>query len=60
VGEEHGRVLEPGDQAVPGLSAVVLTSHPSSVLRLRDRDERHAAVATLVDDLRVAAELRGA
>lgn len=57
VGEERGRVLEPGPKAVPGLSAVVLTSHPSSVLRLRERSERHAAIESLVADLRAAGNL---
>ncbi len=57
VGDERGQVLEPGSKAVAGLAAVVLTSHPSSVLRLRDRDERHAAMDSLVDDLRVAGNI---
>ena len=60
VGDERGQVLEPDERAVPGLVSVVLTSHPSSVLRLRERSERHAAVDALVDDFRVAAELTGA
>lgn len=34
---------------------VILTAHPSSVLRQRDRDARHAATEALVADLRVAA-----
>jgi DNA polymerase len=55
VGDERGQVLEPDQRAVPGLSAVVLTSHPSSVLRLRERAERQAALAAIVDDLRTAA-----
>jgi DNA polymerase len=42
------------------VSSVVLTSHPSSVLRLRERSERHAAIDALVADFRVASELRGA
>jgi len=60
VGEERGRVIEPGEKTVPGVSAVVLTSHPSSVLRLRDRDERRDSIAAIADDLRVAAELTDA
>ena len=59
VGAERGQVLEPDPRAVPGLSAVVLTSHPSSVLRLRERSERASAVSSLVDDLRTAAAVRG-
>ena len=57
IGEERGRVLEPGPKAVGGFSAALLTSHPSSVLRLRDREERHAAVDSLVADLRVAGNI---
>jgi DNA polymerase len=34
---------------------VLATVHPSSLLRIPDEDERHAAMARLVDDLRVAA-----
>jgi len=34
---------------------VLVTAHPSAVLRLRDRAERHAAMAALAADLRVAA-----
>ncbi|WP_312028677.1 UdgX family uracil-DNA binding protein [Cellulosimicrobium composti] len=33
---------------------VVLTTHPSALLRVRDRGERDAAFAALVDDLRLA------
>jgi uracil-DNA glycosylase family protein len=39
---------------------VLITAHPSSLLRLRDRDERHAALGALVDDLRTAAAVTGA
>jgi DNA polymerase len=60
VGDERGQVLEPDQRAVPGLASVVLTSHPSSVLRLRERSERHAAIDDLVADLHVASELTGA
>ncbi|QGQ20433.1 UdgX family uracil-DNA binding protein [Cellulomonas sp. JZ18] len=49
VGTERGRVLDAGGRAV------VVTAHPSSVLRLRERAEREAATAAIVDDLRVAA-----
>ena len=34
---------------------VLVTAHPSAVLRLRDRDARHAALDALAADLRVAA-----
>jgi uracil-DNA glycosylase len=60
IGAERGQVLEPGPRAVAGTPSVVLTSHPSSILRLRDRDERRAAKAALVDDLRAAAAVKGA
>jgi DNA polymerase len=36
---------------------VVVTRHPSSVLRLREREERRAALDELADDLRFAATL---
>lgn len=35
---------------------VVLTTHPSALLRVRDRAQREAAFAALVDDLRLAAD----
>lgn len=39
----------------------IVTRHPSSVLRMRERESRHAALAELVEDLRRAAALaRGA
>jgi uracil-DNA glycosylase family protein len=36
---------------------VVVTRHPSSVLRMKEKDERHAALQELVDDLKFAAKL---
>jgi uracil-DNA glycosylase len=36
---------------------VVVTRHPSSVLRMQEREERRAALAELVEDLRRAAKL---
>jgi DNA polymerase len=50
IGEERGTPLEAG-----GRQAVV-TVHPSSILRLREREERDAALEGLVADLGVAAE----
>ncbi|MGH7017311.1 MAG: UdgX family uracil-DNA binding protein [Caulobacteraceae bacterium] len=38
-------------------SIALVTFHPSRLLRLRGRDERHAAFAELVDDLSLAASL---
>jgi uracil-DNA glycosylase family protein len=49
VGRDRGRLLE--TELAP---AALLTAHPSSVLRERDADARHAALAALVSDLRVA------
>jgi DNA polymerase len=60
IGAERGQVLEPGPKAVAGTPSVVLTTHPSSILRLRDSGERRAAKKALVDDLRTAAAVRGA
>jgi uracil-DNA glycosylase family protein len=50
IGAERGTPLE-----VQGRT-VVVTIHPSAVLRLRDSGERSAATAGLASDLRVAAE----
>jgi DNA polymerase len=36
---------------------VVVTRHPSSVLRMKEKEERHAALQELVDDLKFAAKL---
>ncbi len=55
VGAERGTVLEGAD----GWSAV-LTTHPSALLRMRDRAERDAALAAMVDDLATAASAAGA
>ena len=49
IGEVRGRLLE--EPARP----VVVTTHPSAVLRLRGRDGYDEAFAGLVDDLRLAA-----
>jgi uracil-DNA glycosylase family protein len=49
IGESRGRLLdEPG-------RPVVVTTHPSAVLRLRGREGYDEAFAALVDDLRLAA-----
>jgi len=39
----------------PLAPVALLTVHPSAILRLRDRDEREDALASLVDDLRLLA-----
>ncbi len=50
IGAERGRLLEgPGDRSV------VITTHPSAVLRLRGKDGYADAFAGLTHDLRVAA-----
>jgi DNA polymerase len=36
---------------------VVITIHPSALLRTQDDDERHAAYAAFVKDLKAAARL---
>ncbi len=38
-------------------SPVVVTAHPSSVLRERDHDARHAALQAIGEDLRLAAQI---
>lgn len=38
-------------------SPVLVTAHPSSVLRERDRDARRAALQALAEDLRLAAQI---
>ncbi len=55
VGELRGRVLDtPDGGAFPGAS-VVVTTHPSALLRLRDRSGWDDAFAALVADLATAA-----
>jgi DNA polymerase len=51
VRENRGRILESPLFDSP----VLVTAHPSSVLRERDRGARHAALDALADDLRAAA-----
>lgn len=50
IGAERGRLLHERELNV------VITSHPSAILRLRDHAEREYAFASLVLDLRVAAD----
>ncbi len=52
IGESRGRPLE-GTLFSP----VLVTAHPSSVLRERDQDARVQALAAIVDDLEVALSL---
>jgi DNA polymerase len=55
IGAERGAVLEQAEGP-----AVVITTHPSAVLRLRGKDGYDAAYAGLVADLRTAAGALGA
>ncbi|AEG43240.1 DNA polymerase [Isoptericola variabilis J7] len=58
VGELRGQVLDPpdADGAAHGAGAVVVTTHPSALLRLRDRSGWDEAFDGLVADLRTAAD----
>jgi DNA polymerase len=49
IGQSRGRRLEGAL-----FSPVLVTAHPSSVLRERERDSRHEALAAIVSDLQVA------
>jgi uracil-DNA glycosylase len=51
IGAAKGRVFE------SAYGPVIVTRHPSSVLRLREREQRRAALEELVKDLRRAATL---
>ena len=50
VTRDRGRLIES-----PLAPVAALTLHPSAILRLRDHDEREAALGELVDDLRLMA-----
>ncbi|WP_214466023.1 UdgX family uracil-DNA binding protein [Microbacterium flavescens] len=50
IGEERGRVLDHDGRLV------VVTVHPSAVVRLREAEERAVAVAGLAGDLRLASD----
>jgi DNA polymerase len=52
IGATRGRVLDDADME----PAVVVTAHPSAILRMREAGEREQAFDALVADLRVAAE----
>lgn len=54
VGANRGTILESDLLSLP----VLVTVHPSSILRERDSDARHAALDALVEDLRVVHTLR--
>ncbi len=52
VQSNRGKILE----AANGLR-IFITIHPSALLRLQDKDERHSAYASFVNDLRSAGQL---
>jgi DNA polymerase len=52
IGAERGRLLEPG---VVGSAPVLITTHPSSIIRIREPVDRTAAFDSLVADLKTAA-----
>lgn len=51
IGANRGRLLEFAGRKI------VVTTHPSALLRLRDAGDRDVAFAELVEDLRMAAEV---
>jgi uracil-DNA glycosylase len=53
IGENRGQVLESPLFAAP----VLVTAHPSSVLRERDGEARRQALEALAADLRIAPQL---
>jgi DNA polymerase len=61
IGEVRGRVLPPdasaGASALP--APVLVTTHPSALLRITEAADRAAAFEHLVDDLRTAARTAG-
>ncbi|HZS82127.1 MAG TPA: UdgX family uracil-DNA binding protein [Stellaceae bacterium] len=54
IARERGRLIP-----LEGGGAALVTVHPSYLLRLRDEEERHAAFAAFVADLRIAKEALG-
>jgi DNA polymerase len=50
VTQDRGRALES-----PLAPLATVTIHPSAVLRVREREERHDALAAMVEDLRFVA-----
>ena len=60
VGAERGRLLDaPAQSGTAGGARVLLTTHPSAVLRLRGRPEYPEAFEALVADLEIAAAATG-
>jgi DNA polymerase len=50
IGKVRGKPVDVGDG-----TRLVVTVHPSALLRIEDEDERHAAYRSFVADLKVAA-----
>jgi len=55
IGAVRGHILDEGATD----AAVLVTTHPSALLRIRDHADRDAAFAALVADLRTAADFAG-
>jgi DNA polymerase len=53
IGAERGKLIDPAQPEGP---QVVITTHPSALLRLRDRSEWGEAFGELVGDLKLAAK----
>ncbi|MGH7897056.1 MAG: hypothetical protein ACREQQ_03840 [Candidatus Binatia bacterium] len=53
-GPDHAELIE-----TPAGACVIATIHPSSILRIPDRDERHEAYAGFVADLTTAQKSLG-
>jgi DNA polymerase len=51
IANANGQIFE------TGFGPVIVTRHPSSVLRMRETEERRAALDELVVDLKAAAKL---
>jgi DNA polymerase len=59
IGAERGRVLEERPPAVPADSRILITTHPSALLRLRGKPEWEEAFDAFVADLEVARDEAG-
>ena len=56
--EERGLVMDAREQGLPNSGSIIITAHPSAILRLRGRDDpgpARVAMDELVADLRLAA-----
>lgn len=58
IGEVRGRVLPPDVAGVASVFPVpvIVTTHPSALLRIEDAADRRAAYETFVEELRTAAD----